>query len=168
MNVQQRSSLFQIAACLMNGTDLTTEKTHSGWALGCTCNHLHPPEIKDAKEMLYEFISRESSASIDERVCFFPSCSYQTLPLLKQPVFILADTLFTKFRWQTLRIKHHKISNTISVVKVWAIGEHNLVYMILIRFAAPVEGVFIFGSEKVHMGLVLQLENEVLVDTIGL
>ena len=168
MNVQQRSSLFQIAACLMNRTDLTTEKTHSGWALGCTCNHLHPPEIKDAKEMLYEFISRESSASIDERVCFFPSCSYQTLPLLKQPVFILADTLFTKFRWQTLRIKHHKISNTISVVKVWAIGEHNLVYMILIRFAAPVEGVFIFGSEKVHMGLVLQLENEVLVDTIGL
>lgn len=90
----------------MNRTDLTTEKTHSGWALGCTCNHLHPPEIKDAKEMLYEFISRESSASIDERVCFFPSCSYQTLPLLKQPVFILADTLFTRFRWQTLRIKH--------------------------------------------------------------
>lgn len=43
-----------------------------------------------------------------------------------------------------------------------------MVYMILIRFAAPVEGVFIFGSEKVHMGLVLQLENEVLVDTIGL
>lgn len=46
----------------MNRTDLTTEKTHSGWALGCTCNHLHPPEIKDAKEMLYELISREKVA----------------------------------------------------------------------------------------------------------
>lgn len=169
MNVQQRSSLFQIAAYLMNRTDLTTEKTHSGWALGCTCNHLHPPEIKDAKEMLYELISREKVAlQLTNAYVFFSSCSYQTLPLLKQPVFILADTLFTRFRWQTLRIKHHKISNTISVVKVWAIGEHNFVYMILIRFAAPVEGVFIFGSEKVHMGLVLQLENEVLVDTIGL
>lgn len=111
----------------MNGTDLTTEKTHSGWALGCTCNHLHPPEIKDAKEMLYEFISREKVALQLTNACvFFPSCSYQTLPLLKQPVFILADTLFTKFRWQTLRIKHHKISNTISVVKVWAIGLHDI------------------------------------------
>ena len=40
--------------------------------------------------------------------------------------------------------------------------------IISVSFAVPVEGVFIFGSEKVHMRLVLQLENEVLVDTIGL
>lgn len=41
------------------------------------------------------------------------------------------------------------------MVKVWVIGEYNLVYMILICFVVFVEGVFIFGFEKVYMGFVL-------------
>lgn len=43
----------------MNGIDLMIEKMYFGWILGCICNYFYLFEIKDVKEMFYEFILRE-------------------------------------------------------------------------------------------------------------